>query len=316
VAKPRYAYLGPEGTFTEQAVRVMISPDQADYVPQVDVLTALSAVRAGEVDFAVVAIENTVEGGVTSTLDALAEGAPLVIFGEVVLPVEFELVVREGTRESDIERVSCHPHGWAQCRRWLNENLPSVIHVSASSNTAAANALSDTSLTLAQVGFEAALAPPGTAARLGLLALREGVRDNEKAATRFVKVGRPAAAPAPTGADKTTLVVQLPEDRAGSLLEMLEQFAARGINLSRIESRPIGDRPGEYSFSIDAFAHVAEERMTEALIGLKRTCRLVLFLGSYPAAEGTPPTPVERGTSDKDFARSRAWVEGLRDGRL
>ncbi len=312
MAKPRYAYLGPEGTFTEQALLAMVSPNEAEFVPQVDVLTALGAVRSGEVDYAVVAIENTVEGGVTATLDALAEGTPLVIMGELVLPVSFELLAREGTSFGDIRRLSCHSHGWAQCRRWLNENLPSVAYVSSSSNTAAAELLADTSLGLDQVGFEAAFAPPGTGARLGLVALREGVSDNPRAATRFVKVGRPAAVPAPTGADKTTLVVQLPEDRAGSLLEMLEQFAARGINLSRIESRPIGDRPGEYSFSIDALAHVSEERMAEALIGLRRTCGLVLFLGSYPAAVGTERTPIDKGTADEDFERARAWVESLR----
>lgn len=310
--KPRYAYLGPEGTFTEQALRMMVSPDEAEYLPQVDVLSALGAVRSGQADYAIVAIENTIEGGVTATLDALAEGGPLVILGEVVLPVSFELAVREGTTEADIRHLSCHSHGFAQCRRWLNGHLPRVVHVPASSNSAAAMALADRSLSLEQVGFEAALAPPGTAARLGLVALSEGIRDNENAATRFVRVGRPEATPQQTGADKTTVVVQLQEDRAGALLEMLEQFAARGVNLSRIESRPIGDRPGEYSFSIDALAHIAEERMTEALIGLKRTCRSVLFLGSYPAASGSPKTSIDSGTSDTDFASAREWVEALR----
>ncbi len=310
--KPRYAYLGPEGTFTELALKAMVSPDEAEYVPQIDALSALGAVRSGEVDYAIVAIENTIEGGVTATLDALAEGEPLVILGEAVLPVSFELLVREGTTEADIRHLSCHSHGFAQCRRWLNGRLPKVLHLPAASNTAAAVALADRSLSLEQVGFEAVLAPPGTAGRLGLVALCEGVRDNENAATRFVRVGRPEATPAPTGADKTTIAVQLLDDRAGALLEMLEQFAARGINLSRIESRPIGDRPGEYSFSIDALAHVAEERMTEALIGLKRTCRSVLFLGSYPAVSGSQPTPIDPGTSDIDFASARDWVKTLR----
>jgi prephenate dehydratase len=314
MGKPRYAYLGPEGTFTEQALRRLVSPDEAEYVPQVDAITALGAVRSGAVDYAVVAIENTVEGGVTATLDALAEGAPLTILGEVVVPVSFELLVRAGTTERDIHRLACHSHGWAQCRRWLNENLPDVTYAPASSNTAAASALADVGRTLESVGFEAALAPPGTGERLGLRVLRDGVCDNPEAATRFVKVGKPTAMAKPTGADKTTLVVQLPDDRAGALLEMLEQFAARGVNLSRIESRPIGDRPGEYSFSIDALAHISEERMAEALIGLKRTCRLVLFLGSYPAAPGTAATPIDPGTTDQDFVTARAWVENLRDG--
>ncbi|WP_062290694.1 prephenate dehydratase [Demequina phytophila] len=306
---PRYAYLGPSGTFTEAALFAMVDPAEVEPVPAVDVLSALAAVRAGDVDFAVVAIENTVEGGVTATLDTLATGDPLVILGEVVLPVSFELVARPGTAIADIRAVSAHSHGLNQCRRWLAAHLPGAAQVSASSNAAAAGELA-----AGEAAFEAALAPPGLAARLGLQVLASGVADNAHAATRFVKVGRPAAVPAPTGADKTTLVVHLPDDRAGALLAMLEQFAARGVNLSRIESRPRSDRPGEYSFSIDALGHIAEPRVAEALLGLKRTNPVVVFLGSYPAASGYP-TPVTPGTSEEDFAEARSWVQGLRSGR-
>ena len=139
------------------------------------------------------------------------------------------------------------------------------------------------------------------------------VADVAHAATRFVRVGRPQAVPAPTGHDKTTLSVHLPTDRAGALLEMLEQFAVRGVNLSRIESRPRSDRPGEYSFSIDAMGHIADRRVAEALIGLKRTCPLVVFLGSYPAADATP-TPVAQGTDDGAFVVAEEWVRGLISG--
>lgn len=309
--KPRYAYLGPEGTFTEIALRAIAAKDDVTDVPCVDVMTALGSVRDGEADYAVVAIENTVEGGVTATLDTLASGKPLVILGEVVIPVEFELVARPGTMIADIERVSCHSHGWAQCRRWAHRELPDATFVPSSSNAAAATLLADDSLSLEVVGFDAALAPPGSAAKFGLELLAEHVADNPSAATRFVRVGRPGAMPAATGADKTTLVVHLSSDRAGALLEMLEQFAARGVNLSRIESRPIGDRPGEYSFSMDALAHLDEARMAEVLIGLKRTCPLVIFLGSYPAANGDE-TVIASGTSNADFASARVWVEGLR----
>jgi prephenate dehydratase len=307
--KPRYAYLGPEGTFTEVALRQLVSPDAAEYVAVVDVPTALGAVRSGTVDYAVVAIENTVEGGVTATLDTLAAGASLVILGEVVLPVSFELVARDGTLLADVESVSAHSHGLAQCRRWLAANLPGALHISATSNAAAA-----VELAVGNAAFDAALAPPGTGARLGLTVLVDGVTDNPHAATRFVKVGRPEPAPAATGADKTTLVVHLPTDRAGALLEMLEQFAVRGVNLSRIESRPRGDRPGEYAFSLDAMGHIDESRVAEALIGLRRTCPEVIFLGSYPAAHGQV-TPVQEGTADVDFDEARAWVEGLREGK-
>ena len=312
--RPRYAYLGPEGTFTEIALRAMVSPETAEHVPMVDVPSALAAVRAGEADYAVVAIENTVEGGVTATLDTLAEGDPLVIVGEVVLPVAFELLAREGVGIGDVTRVSAHSHGWAQVRRWASETLPGAVFVPSSSNTAAARRLADSGIADAEVGFDAALAPPGTAAALGLTLLADRVADNANAATRFVQVGRPQEPPAPTGADKTTLVVHLPTDRAGALLEMLEQFAVRGVNLSRIESRPIGERPGEYSFSIDALGHVAEARMAEALIGLRRTCPVVRYLGSYPAVH-REVTPIASGTSDADFTTARAWVDDLRSGR-
>jgi prephenate dehydratase len=286
----------------------MVDPDTAEFVPVIDVPAALAAVRSGDVDYAVVAMENTVEGGVTATLDTLAAGSPLVILGEIVLPVSFELVARQATGLDQITSVAAHSHGLAQCRRWLAANVPDAVQVSATSNAAAAQALADGS-----AEFDAALAPPGTAARWGLTLIADNVADSARAATRFVRVGRPGALPEPTGADKTTLVVHLPSDKAGSLLEMLEQFAARGVNLSRIESRPIGDKPGEYSFSMDALGHVAEARVAEALIGLKRTCPLVVFLGSYPAAHAEL-TPVMPGTADTDFEAASAWVEALRQG--
>ena len=303
---PVYAFLGPEGTFTDAALRAMTAGVDISTMPTVDVPAALAAVRSGEADFAVVAIENTVEGGVTATLDTLAEGAPLVILEEFVIPVAFELVSRDDRAMASITRVAAHAHGLAQCRRWISANLPDVIQVAASSNSAAAVALAD-----GTADFDAALAPPGTAERLGLHLVTDGVADNVNAATRFVRVGRPGVLPPVTGADKTTLVVHLPHDRAGALLEMLEQFAVRGVNLSRIESRPIGDKPGEYAFSIDALAHVAEARMAEVLVGLKRTCPVVTFLGSYPAAHGVQ-TPVAKGTADVDYDSAHAWVDSLR----
>ncbi|MDN4477700.1 prephenate dehydratase [Demequina sp. SYSU T00039] len=306
---PRYAYLGPSGTFTEAALRAMVDPAEIEATPVIDVPAALSAVRGGDADFAVVAIENTVEGGVTATLDTLAEGSPLAILGEVVLAVSFELVARPGTALEDITAVAAHSHGLNQCRRWLAQRLPGAAQIPASSNAAAARELAT-----GDAPFDAALAPPGVGVSLGLEVLASGVADNPHAATRFVKVGRPAAVPSATGADKTTLVVHLPDDRAGALLSMLEQFAARGVNLSRIESRPRSDRPGEYSFSIDALGHIDEPRMAEALVGLKRTNPTVIFLGSYPAATGYP-TPVAPGTSEQEFADARSWVQGLRAGR-
>src|SRR5690606_32363684 len=170
---PRYAFLGPEGTFTEAALRAMVDPSEAEFIPTVDVPAALSAVRNGDADYAVVAIENTVEGGVTATLDTLATGAPLVILGEIVLPVSFELVAPAGTAKETITSVAAHSHGLAQCRRWLADNLPDIAQISAASNASAARELA-----AGTAAFDAALAPPGLGATLGLEVLASGVADN------------------------------------------------------------------------------------------------------------------------------------------
>lgn len=312
---PRYAYLGPAGTFTEEALRRVASPDEAEYLPQTDVGSAIAAVRAGEADYAVVAIESTVEGGVTATLDALATGDPLVVLREVLVPVQFTLVAAPGTALADVRRVSAHPHAWVQCRRWVAAHLPGAVHVPATSNTAPAALLVDALAAgdAAGLPFDAALVPPTAVATYGLAPLAEHVADNPSALTRFVVVGPPGEVPPRTGADKTSLVVHLPDNEAGALLAMLEQFAVRGVNLSRIESRPIGDALGRYSFSIDAEGHITDERMGEAIMGLHRRCPYVRFLGSYPRADAVAPT-VHVGTADADFVEARAWLARLRGG--
>ncbi len=307
----RYAYLGPAGTFTEAALRQVAAPDGAEYLPQVDVVSAIEAVRSGEADRAVVAIENSVEGGVTAVLDTLATGDPLVILREMLVPVSFVLAARPGTALPDLRRISAHPHAWAQCRRWLRAHLPDVVHVPATSNTAPAALLAGTDEPLA---FDAALVPPPALEHYPLAVLATDVADSSRAVTRFVLVGRPGSVPARTGADKTTLVVHLPSNQAGALLEMLEQFSTRGVNLSRIESRPIGDALGRYSFSIDVEGHIADERVAEALMGLHRVCPYVRFMGSYPRV-GEPHGDLRPGTFDADFQAAAAWVDALRDGR-
>lgn len=306
----RYAYLGPSGTFTEAALRQVASPDEAVYLPQVDVVAAIEAVRAGEADRAVVAIESSVEGGVNAVLDTLATGEPLMILREMVVPVAFVLAARVGTAVGDVRRISAHPHAWAQCRRWIAANLPGVVHVPSTSNTAPAALLAGSA---DPVGFDAALVPPAAVEHYDLVPLAEAVADNPHAVTRFVVVGRPGAVPPRTGADKTTIVVHLPSNQAGALLEMLEQLATRGVNLSRIESRPIGDSLGRYSFSMDAEGHIEDERVAEALMGLHRVCPHVRFLGSYPRVDA-PHGDVRPGTSDADFHAARTWLDRLRSG--
>ena len=307
----RYAYLGPAGTFTEAALRQVVGPEDAHYLPQADVVSAIEAVRSGEADRAVVAIENSIEGGVTAVLDTLAAGEPLVLLREMLVPVSFVLAARAGTQLGDVHRLSAHPHAWAQCRRWLHTNLPEVVHVPATSNTAPAALLAGTSEKLT---FEAALIPPSALEHYALEVLAEDVADSGTAVTRFVVVGLPGEPPEPTGSDKTTLVVHLPSDKAGALLEMLEQFSTRGVNLSRIESRPIGDSLGRYSFSIDVVGHIGEERVAEAFMGLHRVCPYVRFLGSYPRVDN-PGGDLRPGTTDTEFRSARAWVQALRAGR-
>jgi prephenate dehydratase len=309
-ARARYAYLGPEGTFTEAALLQVTDPTESEFVPCLDVVTALDLVRRGEVDFAVVPIENSVEGSVNVTLDTLASGAPLVIVGEMLVPIAFVLAAREGMTLEHVRRISTHPHAWAQCRGWVAANLAGAVHVPATSTAAAAALLAGDQ---DAPGFDAALVSPLSAAKYGLQVLADGVADNPHAVTRFILVSRAGYVPEPTGADKTTLMVHLPDNEAGALLSMLEQFATRGVNLSRIESRPIGDSLGRYSFSIDAEGHVSEERVQATLIGLHRVCPTVRFLGSYPRADGQRPH-LRPGTHDADFRAARQWVRDLLAG--
>jgi len=309
-ALPRYAYLGPAGTFTEAALRQVAAADQSVDLPVSDVASAIEAVRTGAADFAVVAIESTVEGGVTATLDSLAVGKPLVILREVLVPVQFTLAAAPGVALADVRRISAHPHAWVQCRHWLAAHLPDVVHVPATSNTAPAALIASGETSL---GFDAALVPPAAVGSYGLVPLAEHIGDNPSAQTRFVVVGHPGDVPPPSGADKTTLVVHLPDNEAGALLAMLEQFAVRGVNLSRIESRPICGSLGPNSLSMGAEGQITDERVGEAVMGLRRRCPYVLFLGSYPRADAVEPT-VHLGTADDDFVRARSWLNALREG--
>lgn len=315
-ATPVWSFLGPAGTFCEMALR-QVAPEQADgslavtLDPCQDVPTALDQVRERHAQAAVVPIENSVEGGVNATLDNLVAGAPLVIAAEVAVPVTFVLAGRPGTSLADIRAVSTHPHAWAQCRGWVHANLPQAVYVPGTSTSAPARALAAGSEPLA---FQAVLCNPLAAKSYGLEVVAAGVADNPDAVTRFVQVTRPGRVCPPTGADKTTLLVQAPHDRAGALLDMLSQFAARGVNLTRIESRPAGDSLGRYRFSIDVEGHIRDERVAAALIGLHRTCPLVRFLGSYPRLDGRPVV-VPAGTSDKDFTVARSWLAEVLEGR-
>ena len=309
-APHRYAYLGPAGTFTEQALRSLPGTDVADLVPCATVTVALDAVRAGEADRAVVPIENSVEGSVPVTLDELATGEPLMILAEMTVPVAFSLLVRPGTTLAGVRRVATHPHAAAQTRAWVARHLPDAEVVHASSTAAAAAALADGP---AEPPWDAAISAPLAARHYALEALAEGIGDNADAVTRFVLVTRPGAPAEPTGRDKTSLVAFMKEDHPGALLEILEQLTMRGVNLTRIESRPTGHALGDYCFSIDAEGHVADRRVGEALMGLRRVCSDVRFLGSYERHDGKAPR-IRPGTTDAEFEDAQEWLDRLRAG--
>jgi prephenate dehydratase len=303
---PRYAFLGPEGTFCEAALRTLPAADKAEHLACVTVADALDAVRQGDAGGAVVPLENSVEGSVAETLDELAGGDPLQIVREVLLPVTFALLGRAGTSLSDIRSVTTMPHAEAQVRGWLRRELPSARFIAAPSTADGARAV-------AAGDADAAVAAPLAAQRYRLEVLADDIADAPGAVTRFVLVTRPGVSPPPTGADRTTVMAFIADDHPGALLELLTEFAVRGVNLTRIESRPTGVGLGRYYFSIDAEGHIAQARVAETLAAIRRECADVRFLGSYPRADGV--APAERpGTSDVDFADAHAWIERIRHG--
>lgn len=306
----RYAYLGPEGTFTEAAVTALTRSRTDVDVQLVSCPTVgatLTAVRAGTVDRAVVPIESSVEGIVTATVDDLAGVGGVLIQAETQLPIEFALLAREETTLADVKTVGGHPQAEAQCRRWLAASLPGREWVPFPSNAEAARRVGEGDL-------DAALASPSAAARYGLTVLAPDVHDRSNAVTRFVEVAPPGSMPAPTGSDRTSLAAFLAHDHAGALMEILTEFAVRGINLSTIQSRPTGSGLGSYFFFIDCEGHVDDARVGEALMGVRRVCAEVRFLGSYPRSDGGR-TQVRPGTSDPEFTEAAAWLARLRYGR-
>ncbi len=277
VPPTRFAYLGPEGTFAEAALRTLPAAATGVLMPEPTVPDAIDAVRKGDADAAVVPLENSVEGSVPSTLDELTNGDPLVITREIFLPVTFALVARPGL-------------------------------VLTGSTAAAASGVAAGEL-------DAAICAPVAAQHHRLAVLATDIGDHPGAVTRFVLLARPGPAPERTGNDKTSLVAFIRDDHTGALLEVLTEFAVRGINLTRIESRPTKERLGRYCFSIDCEGHLRDARVGDALAAVRRICADVRYLGSYPRADGEPAT-LPAGREDAAFTDAAAWLARLRDGRL
>lgn len=306
---PRIAYLGPEGTFTEAALIRMAhegmlpgGDPSAEVTPlSTDSPTAaLAAVRSGDADYACVPIENSIEGSVLPTLDSLAAGAELQIFAELTLDVAFTIVVRPGVGQAEVKTVAAFPVASAQVRNWLAANLPDARLVPANSNAAAAN---DVAEGRADAGVSTALA----AKRYGLSALASDVVDEPNARTRFVLAGPPAPPPPRTGADRTSVVLEL-ENVPGALVSAMAELAIRDIDLTRIESRPTRKKLGTYIFFLDCVGHIDDDAVAEALKALHRRCADVRYLGSWPTGSAAGAAPPQLDEASR-------WLTRLQEGQ-
>ena len=302
-----YSYLGPAGTFTEAALNPILKPGDKS-VPAVNVTAALDAVRSGTADYAIVPIENSVEGVVARTLDELASGEPLLITGESILSVSFALMVKPGVKISDIKRLATHPHAEAQCREYIAKNIPGAEVIMTASTAAGAEAV-------AKGEADGALAAAVAAKNFNLEVIAEDVGDKQAAVTRFVTVSRPRKIAAPTGSDRSSLVVFIAADHSGALLEILTEFAVRGVNLTFIQSRPNGVELGQYHFIIDVEGHIEDARVGDTLKALYRICADVRFLGSYARADKALPT-LNKSTENKAFDTAENWLTRIRSGEI
>ncbi len=271
-----YAYLGPSGTFTEAALIGITSPDD-QLLPYATVTAALDAVRTGSAEFALVPIENSVEGVVARTLDELATGVPLEIVAETTIPVSFSLMTLPENVGKEVKRLATHPHAESQCRAYIARELPQAEIITTPSTAAAAEGLRDGN-------WDVAIAAKIAADKYGLAVIAENIGDNEAAVTRFVLARKPGAIPVPTGNDRTSLVAYIDIDHVGALLEILTEFAKNDVNLSFIQSRPTGRELGHYHFIMDVEGHQNDSAVAQSISGLRLICEDIRILGSYPRA--------------------------------
>jgi len=274
----KIAYLGPPGTFTEEALLSLRAAKDAELVPLGTVTDVVRAVAEGSADAGLVPIENSIEGSVNVTLDALAfEDHDIQIQAEVVRPIRHALLGIEGTALASITDIASHPHATAQCREYLARDIPHArIHAANSTAEAARDVAA-----LADPRW-AAIGTPLAAELYGLAVLAADIEDRSENASRFVLIGTERAAP--TGSDKTSVVCFIEKDRPGSLLAILHEFSDRQINLTKLESRPTKERLGEYCFFIDMEGHADEPPVRYAIDSLGTKILEVKVLGSYPRA--------------------------------
>jgi prephenate dehydratase len=302
--RPRVAFLGPPGTFTEQALHRQADLAAGELVSCGSMADVLFAVHEGAADLGVVPIENAIEGTVNATIDTLAFDVDLLIQRELVEPVTLNLLVPPGAALSGIRRVLSIPVATAQCRSWLREHLPEAEFRAANSTAEAAEtcaALADP--TVAAIGNDRA------AEVYGLQVAAAEIEAHPENRTRFVVVARHGIPP-PSGHDKSSIVVYQEADRPGSLLAILQEFAARSINLTLLLSRPTKTSLGDYCFLLELEGHLADEVVGDCLRSLRATQADVKFLGSYPAAGERGPT--RRAEVDRRRQLADAWLAELR----
>ena len=298
------AYFGPAATFTQEALLTQPDLAEAELTSLNSITGVLDAVARGDVELGFVPIENGIEGTVSATIDGLIHDVDLHIQREVVMDIHLHLMARPGTAFDDIRSVSSYPHALAQCQKYLVQELPKA-------EQRAANSTADAARLLGESGSadEAAIAPRLAAERYGLVVLAEDVEDHADNQTRFVLVAK-TRIPKPTGHDKTSIVCFQRADHPGSLHGILGQFAARNINLTKLESRPTKQGLGDYCFVIDLSGHVGDEVVADCLRDLHAGLAGVKFLGSYPA--GGEHGPEQRRQADAAWQAADDWLRGLR----
>ena len=300
----RVAFLGPAGTFTEQALLTQDDLATLEHVPMPTIQAVLEATSEGEADIGFAAIENSIEGAVNATLDALAFELDLLIQREVIHAVEMCLMAHEGVTLDQIERVASFPHAAAQCHRYLADALGPVTIV-------AANSTADAARELAATGdrTSAVIATALAAKTYGLRVLARHIEDHPDNHTRFVAVAREGI-PAPTGHDKTSIVTFQRENRPGSLVNILQEFSARAIDLTHLQSRPTKRELGDYCFVMELEGHVADERVADCLKNIRAHQADVRFLGSYPA--GGEHSDNTRTVANEAWDNAERWIAELR----
>lgn len=302
MSEPRLGFLGPAGTFTEQALRTQPDLAVAPLVEFPTIADVLAATGGGEVDLGIVAIENAIEGAVNVTIDGLAFDWDLLIQREIVLDIELCLLGRPGIDLDQVTTVISHQMANAQCRRFVRAELPHARVTEVGSTAEAARLVADRSDAVA-------IAPALAGERNGLELLVRNIADHPENQTRFVLLSRNGI-PAPTGHDKTSVVLFQRQDRPGSLVTFLQEFAAREINLTKLTSRPAKTALGQYCFVIDFDGHIADDLVADCLRTIRAKHGDVKFLGSYPAAG--PNGAARRRQADEAWAEADAWMRGLR----